>query len=139
MTPTQAAAVCAEARTWVHTPYHHRARVKGHGVDCAHLLIAVYAAVGLIQDFDPGFYTSDWFLHRSEEQYMGWLMKFADRIDRGEPGDVALYRMGRTASHGAIIIEGDILIHAYRPALKVEMLEMRALASSFDSFWRVRG
>ena len=42
------AAVCSEARRWIGTPWHHRQRALGAGVDCAHLLIAVYAACGLL-------------------------------------------------------------------------------------------
>jgi hypothetical protein len=38
------AAVVKEALTWLGTPYHHHARVKGVGVDCARLLCAVYEA-----------------------------------------------------------------------------------------------
>ena len=41
------AAVVAEAKAWLGTPYHHRAKLKGVGVDCAQLPIAIYAAVGL--------------------------------------------------------------------------------------------
>ena len=42
MSDAQRAAVVAEARSWIGTPYHHAADVKGHGVDCAMLLIRVY-------------------------------------------------------------------------------------------------
>lgn len=41
MTPLelqQRAAVIAEAESWLSTPYHHEARIKGHGVDCAQIL-----------------------------------------------------------------------------------------------------
>ena len=30
----QRLAVVAEAESWLGTPYHHEARIKGHGVDC---------------------------------------------------------------------------------------------------------
>ena len=33
--------IVTEARTWVRTPYHHQARLKGVGVDCAGLVIGV--------------------------------------------------------------------------------------------------
>ena len=35
------AAVVAEAIAWLGTPYHHRARIKGVGVDCAQLALGV--------------------------------------------------------------------------------------------------
>ena len=46
--------IVEEARSWLGTPYHHQAMVKGAGVDCAMILVAVYRAVGLIPaGFDP--------------------------------------------------------------------------------------
>lgn len=39
--------VVAEALSWLGTPYHHGARLKGIGVDCAGLLIGVSKALGL--------------------------------------------------------------------------------------------
>ena len=138
MTPEKITAVIAEARSWIHTPYHHHARVKGAGVDCAMLLIEVFSRAGAIPDFDPGFYTADWFLHREDEQYISWLAKYADKVERGAPGDVALYRFGRTASHGGIIVEAGVIVHAYRAAGCVEAREMLFLANRLDSFWRVR-
>ena len=138
MTPAQVAAVCAEARSWLHTPYVHHARVKGHGVDCVQLLIAVYAAVGVIEDFDPGFYTAEWYLHRDEEVYLNGVALNGERSDIGGVGDIAMYRFGRTVSHGGIIVEPGVIIHAHRPAKQVELCDMITLAPRFDSYWRVR-
>ena len=48
-------AVVAAARSWLGTPYHHAADVKGRkgGVDCAMLLVRVYCDLGLVEPFDP--------------------------------------------------------------------------------------
>ena len=51
--------VVAEACTWLHTPYHHRGRLKGIGVDCAQFPLQVYAACSLIDLFAPGDYPPD--------------------------------------------------------------------------------
>jgi hypothetical protein len=48
-------AVIAEARSWIGTPFHDRARVKGAGVDCLQLLIASYHAAGLLPDLRPDY------------------------------------------------------------------------------------
>lgn len=109
-------AVVREALTWLNTPYHHRAHVKGGGVDCAWLLIEVYAAAGLIDRFDPGEYPMDWMMHRDEERYLYWLEKFGHRVDTPQPGDAAVWRFGRTFSHGAIVVEWPTIIHARRKA-----------------------
>lgn len=112
----QRAAVVAEAWTWINTPYHHHARVKGAGVDCAHLLCAVFEACELVPAIDPGNYAVDWHLHRSEEVFSGWLARYATEKVAGEPwqdGDVVLWRYGRTFSHGSIYVGNDQLIHSY--------------------------
>lgn len=116
MTPEQRRAVVAEAMTWIGTPYHHHARIKGVGTDCAQILCAVYEACGLVEHVDTGFYPTDWHLHRSEEIYARWLYKYALRLepaDKPLPGDVALFKFGRCFSHGAILVDDGLLVHAY--------------------------
>jgi len=115
------AAIVAEARTWLRTPYHHAARVKGAGVDCAQILVEVYSAVGLIEWFDAGFYPPDWMLHRDEERYLATVTRFAHPVAAPLPGDVAVYRFGRCISHGAIVVEWPTIIHAYAPDRQVSM------------------
>lgn len=110
----QRAAVVAEARTWLGTPYHHHARIKGVGVDCAQILCAVYEACGLVPHVDPGPYAHDWHLHHSEEVYAGWLDRCgACDVQTPAPGDVALFHFGRCWSHGAIVVEPGTVVHAY--------------------------
>lgn len=106
-------AIVAEALTWEGTPYHRRARIKGVGVDCAMFPAEVYQAVGLIPRLDPA-YTSDFYLHRDEELYLEWVRPHAREIDRSavEPGDFAIWRFGRTFSHGAIVLDPPIVMHA---------------------------
>lgn len=110
----QRMAVLAEARSWLRTPYHHMGKVKGVGVDCAQILIAVYHAAGLIPDIDPGYYPPDWALHRGDEVYLSWLEKYGRLVDVAQPGDVAVWKFGRCFSHGAIVLEWPQIIHSYR-------------------------
>jgi cell wall-associated NlpC family hydrolase len=44
------------AQSWLGTPYHHHAALRGVGVDCAYLLIEVYAEAEVIPRRDPGYY-----------------------------------------------------------------------------------
>ena len=107
-------AVIVEAESWIGTPFHHAARVKGAGVDCLMLLAEVYERVGIIDHIEPPFYVPDWHLHRDAERYMEGLLQYARPIGGPpEPGDIALFRFGRTFSHGAIVTEWPRLVHAY--------------------------
>ncbi|WP_174300908.1 C40 family peptidase [Caulobacter sp. S45] len=111
-------AVVAEALSWLGTPYAHRQRLKGVGVDCAQLPLAVYAAAGVIGAAEVGAYASQWHLHRSEELYLRHLQALGGReIARTEAqsGDFVLWRYGRTFSHGAILTgRGGQVVHAVR-------------------------
>ena len=108
------AAVIRCARAWLRTPYHHRGRVKGAGVDCAMLLAEVYAEAGLVQPLAIPHYPPDWHLHRDAECYLGVLLDHAVEIAAlPSPGDIALWRFGRCFSHGAIVVDWPVVIHAY--------------------------
>lgn len=107
-------AVVAEAMSWFGTPYHHHARLKGVGVDCAQILLAVYCdALQLAPPLDVGHYSQQWHLHRSEEVYLGWLAAAgAQQVQAPALGDIAIFRFGRTFSHSAICV-GEQFLHAY--------------------------
>ncbi len=114
MSDTLREAVIAEALTWIGTPFHHAARVKGAGVDCLMLLAEVYERAGAAPHVEPPFYVPDWHLHRDAERYMEGLIGYARPIYGPPlPGDIALFRFGRTFSHGAIVVEWPRLVHAY--------------------------
>jgi hypothetical protein len=53
-------------------------------------------------------------LHRDEEQFLGWIRKYAREIDREQvgPGDLAIWKFGRCYSHSAIVIDMPEVIHA---------------------------
>jgi NlpC/P60 family putative phage cell wall peptidase len=132
--------VVAEAREWRGTPFHHGVGVKGVGVDCAQLLIAVYVGLGIVEGFDPGYYAPDWFLHDYSDRFVDWLR--ARCVERSQtvplsPGDILLYRYGRVASHGAIYIGGDRVIHAFRTrgVVEEECGQGSALAARFVGAW----
>lgn len=105
--------VVREALSWEGTPYHPHARIKGVGCDCAQFPAAVYHVVGLIPDLRP-VYSPQWMMHRDEEQFLAWVTPYAREIGRGElrPGDFAIWKFGRTYSHGGIVIDPPVVIHA---------------------------
>lgn len=129
--------ILAEARSWLGTPWHHAQCAKGAGVDCAMLLCCVYHAVGLIPWIDPRPYPPDWHLHRDRERMLEVVERHARPVDDPNPGDVALYRYGRCASHSAIIENDEMLIHADITARQVERRERDALESRLVGYWSV--
>lgn len=135
--------VVAAARTWIGTPYHHLARVKGAGVDCGQLVIASFLESGTIDtDPSPGFYTCDWHLHRDEDRYLQTVEKALVRRPGDDErsidarliensayelpaGDVIVFKLGRTFSHGGIITQWPRFIHSYLPSGTVEEVDIR--------------
>lgn len=132
-------AIVHEAESWVGTPYHHCADVKGAGVDCAMLLVRVFCDLHLAPPFDPRPYPHDWMLHRSEERFLGWVSRFATQVDAPAPGLVAIFRFGRCASHGAILVDDGYMIHADLRARRVVRTELATYAHRLHSFWSVAG
>ena len=102
------AEVIRVAHEWSGTPWVHMGRVKGPNgaVDCAQLVYCVYAEAGQI---DPSLYAKvewypkDWFLHRNEDRLLEIVQKFAHETETPKPGDMALWKYGRTFSHAAIV------------------------------------
>jgi cell wall-associated NlpC family hydrolase len=126
MTPQQGrAAVVAEAMTWLGTPWRHRGRVRGAGVDCAQFVIKAYAGAGLIDDFDTGEYPRDWHIHRDEERFLTFVPRFAREITEDEvgPGDLVLCKIGRVFSHGVIVVVWPQGIHAAITAGQVTLCD----------------
>ena len=107
--------VLAAAREWLGTPWHHMARCKGAGVDCAQLLIAVYSDCGLMPAIDVGDYSADHMMHKNDEIFIGWILQYGHEVSAPELGDIIMYSVGRTYSHGGIAAPDDQVIHAYRP------------------------
>ena len=110
------AKVVAEAMTWIGTPYISNAMIKGRrgGTDCAMLLVGVYSNVGLLEkDFDPRPYPAEWHVHRNEEVYMNYMLRFVKEIEGLPlPGDVAMFQIGKLFAHGAIVVDWPLVVHA---------------------------
>lgn len=135
--------VVAEALAWLGTPYHHRARVKGQGVDCAQLLAAVYESTGVATIGDLPEYSPDWYLHRSDELLTGVLERYAVQLRNGEhhqPGDIVTFTFGRQVSHAGIVIAGEQMVHALagRNVTLEAYGQHTPYASRFAGVWRPR-
>jgi cell wall-associated NlpC family hydrolase len=148
--------VVDEARTWLGTPHRHRQMCKGAGIDCALFIMAAFSGAGLEDTFDPGYYTHDWHMHRSEELYLQEIEKYMGRIDdlaepmakrladdpsfSLRPATVIMNRIGRTYSHGVIVTEWPNIIHSFFPSGIVEEVDIRGTPlmkdlSKIYSYW----
>lgn len=100
-------------KEYLRTPYHHYGSVKGSGVDCLTLIICVFKEAGLLLDVNIPKYSHEWHLHHSEEKYLNGLLQHSQEVEKPKPGDIALWKFGRCFSHGAVVIEWPLIIHAY--------------------------
>lgn len=135
---TKRAEIVREALSWAGTPFHDASGVKGAGCDCLHLVWRVAQACGYAPAGDPPPYKPQWFQHRGEALFLKGLAEYgAHRIEVALPGDFAMYNFGRHAAHAAIIIDGNSLVHAYKPVGCVTIGDRREFEPKLDSYWSV--
>lgn len=119
--------IVVEARTWLRTPFHHQARIKGVGVDCAGVVKETAKACGKhYADLDGyGRVPTGGQLRRFLDQH-------ADRISVSEihPGDFFLMKFRRNPQHLAIWT-GNTIIHAWEGA-------GACVEHAMDTVWRKR-
>jgi len=139
--------VNAIAQTWLATKFHDHGEIKGAGCDCATFLKCTFVEAGLIPQFEIGHYSAQFYLHQSEERYLGWVQKFAHEIplDQVRHGDVVLYKVGKCFAHGALVAKPGWphIIHAHFVARCVRRgfghsvhLGMPILDMKFFSLWQ---
>ncbi len=139
------AKIVSIARSWLLTPYHSMGRVKGAGVDCGMLPLAVYHEAGILAEIpEVPYYPLDWAAHRDEERYL----EFVERMVRENgwkevppppertplPGDFLLFHFARVYSHGVIVAEWPECIHAHvsRGVVLVNALGNRYMAKRVE-------
>jgi cell wall-associated NlpC family hydrolase len=134
--------VVAEAKSWIGTPFHWHARLKGIGIDCGTFLIEVWERCGLMEHFEPPFYSVDFNLHRSEEWYKAIIEQYCVLVEGRDPlpGDIVLYKFGRCFSHGTIVCDWPHIISAdiQRGVILASAAKERFLNHErlIYSFWR---
>lgn len=123
------------ASGWINTPYHHHARVKGSGVDCAQLLVAVAMEVGMLDERRAALvpnYPPEWHLHNREEHLLEYMeLMGCVETDAPQAGDIMCFKFGRTCSHVGVLINQNQFIHACIASGKV-------VVNSLNEDWNTR-
>ncbi len=128
------AAILAEARRWLGTPYRHQASTLHAGCDCLGLVRGVWRAIHGVEPEPPPPYRPDWAETGGKEllldAFARWLLPVSPAAAR--PGDVLVFRMAPNAvvKHCAIQSGPDRIIHAYWGRACVE--------SALGRWWRER-
>ncbi len=113
------AAFVTEALSWVGTPFVDCADVKGPkgSVDCAMMLTRSVVDTGLVPTFDPRPYSPQWLLHKNQEKALEWMQQLGAReTAHPKPGDVAVWKFGRTFAHMGVLANSEEVVHAYKAA-----------------------
>jgi NlpC/P60 family putative phage cell wall peptidase len=117
--------IITTARTWLGTPFHHQARLKGVGCDCLGLVVGVVDELGLKDRNGQSLAGYDEIAYSKEPDGAYLTQKLTDLLDEvQEPqaGDLALFSVRDNPQHLAILTdyEGTLgMIHAYAPARRV--------------------
>jgi len=107
--------VVVAGRTWIGTPFHHQARSKGIGVDCAGVIIGVGRELGLVSpDFDIGGYPRV----PDGTSFLRWCDAYMNRVERDamRPGDAVVVKFDSDPQHIGLLGDyrhgGLSIIHA---------------------------
>jgi hypothetical protein len=103
---------------------------KGGGVDCAHLLEAVYSAAGLMLPGTVGGLVGQYDELRSREYYLAHIDKLFDRVVEHRLGDMSVVALD-TGFHSAVWVSDTSIVHVMERVGTIEVLWN-------DYFWQRR-
>lgn len=122
------------ARSWLGTPYHDQASVKGVGCDCAGLARGIWREVVGEEPASLPPYSRDWGEVGARETFASFVRPFMIEIDpaTASPGALVLLRMkrGGPAKHCGVLVDHGLVVHA---------IERRGvIAVPYDTAWARR-
>ncbi len=127
MNSIDAQTLVRQARTWLRTPFHHQARLKGKGCDCLGLIVGVVDELGLKDKEGVRLAAYDEITYPKEpdgayliEKLTGLLAEVP--IAEAQAGDLALFKVRENPQHLAILTDynGELgMIHCYAQARRV--------------------
>lgn len=122
-----ASIIITQARTWLGTPFHHQARLKGVGCDCLGLVVGVVGELGLKDKHGQLIAGYDEIAYSKEPNGKYLTQKLTNLLEevpitQAQAGDLALFLVRDNPQHLAIITDYERtlgMIHAYAPARRV--------------------
>jgi NlpC/P60 family putative phage cell wall peptidase len=143
------------ARTWLGTPYHHQASLKGAGCDCIGLVRGIWRELyGAEAEALPA-YTRDWAEGSGRETLLEAARRHLVEVQpsKAQPGDVLIFRWrrGTLAKHCAILsalpplpgcgeragVRGSPTGAPIRSAMMIHALEGATVSEvSFSPWWQ---
>lgn len=136
----QRAAVVNAALSYEGAPWVHKGRAHG-GIDCGGLIICSFFDCGLIPWIETPHYSRDFMLHSDTPRFLETVEKFARKVERApRPADIMLFRHGRCISHGGIVIEWPVILHAVAKSGRVERGDgdKGQLAARYRGIWSLK-
>lgn len=124
---TQAQDIVIQARTWLGTPFHHQARLKGKGCDCLGLIVGVVDELGLKDTHGQPLAAYDEVTYSREPDGAYLTQKLTALLEevpfkKAQAGDLALFTVRDNPQHMALLTdyEGTLgMIHCYAQARRV--------------------
>ncbi len=119
--------IVVQARTWLRTPFHHQARLKGKGCDCLGLIVGVVDELGLKDSTGMKLAAYDEVTYSKEPDGAYLIQKLTGILTEvpiadARAGDLALFKVRENPQHLAILTdyEGTLgIIHCYAQARRV--------------------
>jgi len=119
--------IIAGARSWIDTPFHHQARLKGVGCDCLGFLIGVASVLDLrdasgmpLAAYDEVAYSKEPDGAYLTQKLMSLLPEIP--LAHASAGNIALFKVRENPQHLAILTnyEGGLgMIHSFAPSRRV--------------------
>lgn len=116
MRPVSRDAIVAIARTWIGTPYHHQASVRGVGCDCLGLVRGVWRELHGREPQSVPPYSRDWAEASATETLLAAARMHFVEIPHAQAhaGDIAVFRFRAryAAKHVGILTSATTFVHA---------------------------
>lgn len=119
------------ARSWIGTPYHNRAAIKGAGCDCIGLIRGLWAEIYGLPVPEVPVYSARWTGQNKEtEVLLETARQYLAEVDPGTraPGVVLAFRVHpkAIAQHCGVMTSPTSMVHAHsgRKVYEVELGQM---------------